>query len=134
MTKKMNKYKNYVILCRKLSDAKENNYIYESLFIERLIIEDRLSSILKHLKVSYNDYANVSLKEKLKLISKQKDSRAQSLFTKQLLIELKDWEYRFDQYLKTISNRTFDGRKLIALQKESDRIRKKIDLISKKFA
>ena len=133
MTNKMKKYKNYKILCEKLKDSRKHNYYYESLFIERLIIEDRVNSILKSLKVANKNRANMSLKEKIKLILTQNNPIINKYLTKQVKNSLIQWDFLFNSFISNVANKVLDEKKIEQLVKNGANLEKKIDLLSKKF-
>ena len=96
------KKKNYKYgeLMGKLKNSIENEFYYESIFIEYAILEDRTDSLLKHSKISkYDEYGKeMNLNSKLKTIEHSSkfnnDDYVKEHITYTLLSKLHDWKNR----------------------------------------
>jgi len=97
-----NKEKNekYAVLMSKLKRSINNEFYYESIFIEYAILEDRAESLLRHAKIPQFDYNgdNLNLNGKLKKIEHSikfnKDSYVSNHISFKLLSEIHDWKNR----------------------------------------
>lgn len=142
MEGKVKNYK-YAELMSKLKTSIENNFYYESIFIEYAILEDRTTSLLKHSKLGTLDIngEELTVNGKLNKIKHSKefhgDEYVKEHITKELLSDIHNWKNRRNVLIhnlvetkynnEDIKNIALDGYELIKL------LNSKSTLINKYF-
>ena len=90
----------YAELMGKLKKSIDNNFYYESIFIEYAILEDRTTSLLKHAKLgTLDEYGSeLNVNGKLNKIKRSRefygDTYVKEHITKELLSDIHNWKNR----------------------------------------
>lgn len=114
----------YKDLMEKLKKSINNEFYYESIFIEYAILEDRTESLLRHANLKYreNDGKEFSLYKKLKRIEESpifyKDKYINKHIKIELLYRIHDWKNKRNDLIHALIKTKYnnDDIKKIALE------------------
>lgn len=120
-----NKQKNlkYADLMLKLKKSINNEFYYESIFIEYAIFEDRTESLLRHAKYKTKDIdsKNFSLCEKLSKITNNTRFNTKNIrkyITKELLDKINVWRIKRNKLIHDLINSPYTNEQIELIAKE----------------
>lgn len=120
-----NKQKNlkYADLMLKLKKSINNEFYYESIFIEYAIFEDRTESLLRHAKYKTKgiDGKNFSLCEKLSKITNSTRFNTKNIrkyITKELLDKINVWRIKRNKLIHDLINSPYTNEQIEFITKE----------------
>lgn len=125
------KQQQYAILMSKLKKAINNEFYYESIFIEYAVMEDRTESILKHANVKYLNKegmpVSISVKiNKLRSNAVFQDKYIKKHLTEKLLDDLVEWKEERNHLIHALIKHKYDEEKLKNIALRGECIAKKL--------
>ncbi len=136
ISKNILKYENYKEQNRRLTNALQNKYYLEAIFIEYAIMEDRTESILRYEGNDIHSDSYVSIDRKITKIEKLAENKkglARKYFTVEFMEQVRDWKKRRNSLIHALIKRNTTTQELIELAEEGRQLTKDLCRLSTNY-
>ena len=136
ISKNILKYENYKEQNRRLTNALQNKYYLEAIFIEYAIMEDQTESILRYEGNDIHSDSYVSIDRKITKIEKLAENKkglARKYFTVEFMEQVRDWKKRRNSLIHALIKRNTTTQELIELAEEGRQLTKDLCRLSTNY-